>query len=66
MGRKDTEVFEISFMTHGTIIKINRRGGDLFGKFDLPSFFFHQCSFEADCDFRQLHVTGAELGKEWQ
>lgn len=61
MSENETR-FEISFMTHGIITKINIRGGDLFQKF----VFFPFCVSLRQCDFRQPHVTGAVQGKEWQ
>lgn len=39
MGGKRVLGFKISFMTHGSITKINRRGGDLFRKFVFCFFF---------------------------
>lgn len=51
MGGKETGV-----MTHGTTTKINRRGGDLFCKFVFAYIVFHQCCFEAKCDFRKPHT----------
>lgn len=65
-GYKRRRGFEIDFLTHGTEMKIQRRGRDLVLQVWVCLFSPHQHCFEEDYDFTHPRVMGAELEKEWQ